>query len=302
MSVFASRSSLPRIIGKPTGRRRPETPIAGVAALVCSLFAGLALTATGQAQQLVAATGSNVAPTAMADWATDPVTARMPDAPSAVSQAASQQDNASASASTGAADGGPKQTKRILGILPNFRAVSADQRLPPQSVREKFISTTKQSFDYSAFFLPIVLAGYGQAENSTPEFHQGAAGYGRYFWHSFVDQTSENYFVQAILPSALHQDSRYYTLGRGGAVKRGAYAVSRIFITRTDSDGRAFNFSEIVGAGAASGISDLYYPSSERTWTKTGQRWFLNVGIDGGTFLFQEFWPNINNLLFHQKD
>ncbi len=228
----------------------------------------------------------------------------MPDAPSMVLQAASQQSTKTptTSAPAASADGSPRQTKRILGILPNFRAVSADQTLPPQSVKEKFTSTTKQSFDYSSFFLPIVLAGYGQAENSTPEFHQGAAGYGRYFWHSFVDQTSENYFVQAILPAALHEDSRYYTLGRGGFVKRGAYAFSRIFITRTDKDTETFNFSEIVGAGAASGVSDLYYPSSERTWTKTGQRWFLNVGIDGGTFLFQEFWPNINSVLFHQKD
>ncbi len=222
----------------------------------------------------------------------------IPDAPSAVAQAQSQQTSTTASAASGSS----KQTKRILGIIPNFRAVSADQKLPPQSAREKFVSTTQQSFDYSSFFLPIVLAAYGQSQNSTPEFHQGAAGYGRYFWHSFVDQTSENYFVQFILPVATHEDSGYYTLGRGGVVKRGAYAFSRIFITRTDRDTETFNISEIVGAGAASGVSDLYYPSRERTWTKTGQRWFLNVGIDGGTFLFQEFWPNINDAFFHQKD
>jgi hypothetical protein len=228
----------------------------------------------------------------------------IPDAPSAVAQAQSQQ-TPTANTPNGPvspATGEPKQTKRILGVIPNFRAVSADQTLPPQSVKEKFISTTQQSFDYSSFILPAVLAAYAQGENSDPQFHQGAAGYGRYFWHAFVDQTSENYFVQAILPSVTHEDSRYYTLGHGGFIKRGAYGFSRIFITRTDKDTETFNFSEIVGAGAAAGISDLYYPSSDRTWTKTGQKWFLNVGIDGGTFLFQEFWPNINNALFHQKD
>jgi hypothetical protein len=29
------------------------------------------------------------------------------------------------------------QTKRILGVIPNFRAVSTDQKLPAQSVKEK---------------------------------------------------------------------------------------------------------------------------------------------------------------------
>ena len=227
----------------------------------------------------------------------------IPDAPSAVLQAESQNTQGTSTPGGAATQtDAPKQTKRILGLIPNFRAVSADQKLPPQSAREKLWSTTQQSFDYSSLFLPIVLAAYGQSQNSTPEFHQGAAGYGRYFWHSFVDQTSENYFVQAFLPIALHEDSRYYTLGHGGVVKRGVYAFSRVLITRNDNDHETFNASEIVGAGAASGISDLYYPSRERTWTKTGQRWFLNVGIDGGTFLFQEFWPNINNAIFHQHD
>jgi len=100
----------------------------------------------------------------------------------------------------------------------------------------------------------------------------------------------------------LHQDSRYYTLGHGGFPKRIFYAFSRIAVTRTDRGNETFNTSEVVGAGAAAGISDLYYPSRERTWTKTGQRWVLNVGLDGATFMFKEFWPDLNNKFFHQKD
>jgi hypothetical protein len=57
-----------------------------------------------------------------------------------------------------------------------------------------------------------------------------------------------------------------------------------------------------VGAGAASGISNLYYPSQERNFTKTYQRWITNLAIDGGVFVFKEVWPDINNAIFHQKD
>ena len=57
-----------------------------------------------------------------------------------------------------------------------------------------------------------------------------------------------------------------------------------------------------VGAGAAAGISGLYYPSGERGFTKTYQRWITNVSIDTATFVFKEFWPNINDKFFHQKD
>jgi hypothetical protein len=57
-----------------------------------------------------------------------------------------------------------------------------------------------------------------------------------------------------------------------------------------------------LGAGAFSGIANLYYPSQERTLTKTYQRWVTNIAIDGCTFAFKEVWPDINNAVFHQKD
>jgi hypothetical protein len=229
---------------------------------------------------------------------------QMPDAPSPVSgfqpdQAGGVSRSAPQAADSYTQEG--KQTKRILGIVPNFRSVSADEKIPPQSVKDKFITTSQDSFDYSAFIFAGLLAGVSQAENSYPEFRQGAAGYGRYYWHTFADQTVENYMVEFILPSALHQDSRYYTMGRGGLIKRTAYSFSRVLITRTDGGSETFNASEIVGAGAASGISSLYYPGAERTWTKVGQRWFTNVSLDGLTFVFKEFWPDVNNAIFHQK-
>ncbi len=205
-------------------------------------------------------------------------------------------------ASQQGAGAAPKQTKRILGIVPNFRAVSADTKLPPETAKQKFRDTATQSFDYSSFVFSAVLAGVNFAENSDPEFHQGAAGYGRYYWHTLADQTDENFWVQAIIPSFTHEDSRYYTLGHGGFVKRAIYAFDRTLITRSDYGGETFNFSEIVGAGAASGISTAYYPADERDWTKTGQRWLQNVIIDGGTYVFQEFWPDINRSVFHQKN
>jgi hypothetical protein len=77
--------------------------------------------------------------------------------------------------------------------------------------------------------------------------------------------------------------------------------VSRLVITRTDHGNPTPNLAEIVGNGAASGISNFYYPGNERDWTKTGQRWLLQVGIDGVSNLVKEFWPDINDHIFHNK-
>src|SRR5271168_175902 len=194
------------------------------------------------------------------------------------------------------------QTKRILGIIPNFRAVSTDQKLPRETVKEKFMDATQDSFDYSSIVIPGVLASYSMASRQYPEFHEGAAGYARYFWHSAVDQTSENYMVEFIVPVITREDTRYYTLVRGGFLKRTGYAFSRAVITRSDSGREVFNLGEVVGAGASAGLSTLYYPSRERSFSNTGQEWALDVAIDAASYMGREFWPDINRKLFHGKD
>jgi hypothetical protein len=225
---------------------------------------------------------------------------KLPDAPSYSSSLTSEDPQASGQSpeySPAYEDDG-KQTKRILGIFPNFRSVSANQHLPPQSVKEKFITATQDSFDYSSVFTPAVLAGYDQARNNTPEFHQGALGYGRYFWHSALDQTSENYFVEFIVPAITHEDTRYYTLGHGGFLKRGGYAIKHVVVTRNDAGKDTFNSGEVVGAALSAALSNAYYPSNERTFGNTAQQWGTSVGIDAFTFALREFWPDINHALF----
>jgi len=244
--------------------------------------------------------------------AQDLAQAALPDSPDAITPSSSHPPTGVSAEPQG---GGPadassasdseqegQQTKRILFIIPNFRAVSANTKLPPQSVKDKFVTASQDSFDYSAVIFVGMLAGLQLGFNQTPEFGHGAAGYGRYYWHSFVDQTVENYCVEFIVPAIAHEDTRYYTLGHGGFVKRTGYALSRAIVTRSDSGHPTFNAGEVIGAGMAAGISNTYYPSSERTISSTTGRWATNVGIDAGTFVFKEFWPDINRAIFHYKE
>ena len=194
-----------------------------------------------------------------------------------------------------------KQPKRILGIIPNYRAVSADTQLPPLTFKGELWLATQDTFDYSDFIFVAMLAGVDMAGKSQPTFGQGAEGYGKYYWHAFVDGAIENYMTEAIVPAVTKEDPRYYTLGRGGFFKRTGYAVSRLFITRTNSGGRTFNLSEVVGAGAAAGIGNAYYPSQNNQFVKTYQRWGTQVGLDGAFNVLKEFWPDLNRAIFHAK-
>ncbi len=133
--------------------------------------------------------------------------------------------------------------------------------MPPLSFKGELWLATQDTFDYSYFILVAGLAGIDMAGKSEPAFGQGAEGYGKYYWHNFADGGIENYMTEAIVPVVTREDPRYYTMGKGGFLKRTGYAVTRLFITRTNSGKSTFNLSEIVGAGAAAGIGNTYYPA-----------------------------------------
>jgi hypothetical protein len=243
---------------------------------------------------------------AEAGWteaAVRPEFAGLPDDPSVVAQ----QGQSSSSTAAGKQQPeqqqteGPQQTRRILGVMPNFSAVSADSTPPPQSAKEKFVIAAKNSFDYSSILLSAIQSGVSMGTNSYPEFHQGAAGYGRYFYHTLLDTADENFMVSGLWPVIFRQDDRFYTRGHGSIGRRAFYAATRVLVTRSDSGANVFNASEIIGAGAASGLSTVYYPDRYRTWTKVGQRWLTSCLIDSANLTFKEFWPDINQKFFHTK-
>src|ERR1700728_984955 len=85
--------------------------------------------------------GSPAETAAAANAAALPAAPATQAARSGASQVSASEANGS-SATQGSATPAPgdegKQTKRILGIVPNFRAVSANVKLPPDSPKEKF--------------------------------------------------------------------------------------------------------------------------------------------------------------------
>jgi hypothetical protein len=193
-----------------------------------------------------------------------------------------------------------QQPKRILGLMPNFRAVSAGATPPPPTPKESLIIATKNSFDYSAFVFVGITSLIAEASDAHPQLGKGVGGFGRYYWRGYVDKTDGNYWVIFLLPSIFHQDERYYALGQGGAWKRLTYSATRILITPSYHEHNSFNASEIFGRGIAQAISLSYYPSQTRTAGALAQKYGWAIGRDALTNVFREFWPDIAIHVLHR--
>jgi len=199
-------------------------------------------------------------------------------------------------------EGAPKrkqQPKRILGIMPNYRAVSAGATPPPPTAKQAFKIATENSFDYSSFLFVGLTSAIAEGENTHKSFGKGVPGFWSYYWRGFVDKTDGNYWVIFALPTVFHEDERYYAKGEGPLLKRAAYSSTRVFVTPNYHGKNTVNASELMGRAIAQGISTTYYPSADTSAGALATKWGYAILRDAMTNTFREFWPDIAEHVLH---
>jgi hypothetical protein len=190
---------------------------------------------------------------------------------------------------------------RIFGVIPNNKTVGQPAGFPAAlATGEKFHLAFRDTVDPFTFVLAGFNAGVAQWKNAFPAFGQGGNGYAKRFGSAYADQAVGNYFTEAIFPTLLRQDPRYFRRGTGGKWRRTKYALTRVVVTRTDAGKAEFNYSEIVGNAAAAGVSNLYYPASERTPGETSERLAVQLVSDSAFNVLLEFWPDMRRAFFRK--
>jgi hypothetical protein len=188
----------------------------------------------------------------------------------------------------------------IFWVVPAFK-VDYQHGFKPLTTKEKFQEWAQGAYD------PLGL-GTGAFEAATLEhsstdgfcgYGPGWGGYGKCFGSLELDANVSSFIGDFALTSLLHQDPRYFRLGKGSFGGRLWYAVSRVFVTYNDSGRTVFYTSALSGTAIAAGLSNLYYPQKDRGVGHSVSR----VAIDlGNTALYNaaaEFWPDIHRKLHH---
>ena len=93
------------------------------------------------------------------------------------------------------------ESKRIFGIIPNFRTSPSLRDYEPLRPAEKFKIAAQDSFDRGTVALAALFAGQAQLTDATPSFGQGVAGYARYLGTSYADFVIGDYRTEAIYPA-----------------------------------------------------------------------------------------------------
>jgi hypothetical protein len=189
---------------------------------------------------------------------------------------------------------------RLFWIFPTYTVT--DSKSPsPLTAHGKWRLFAKNTTDPFTFGWVAFEAGLAQANDDFPGYGQGAAGYGKRFGTGLADEAAGGFFGTFLFSSILHQDPRYYRLGRGPFKKRLGHALIRPVLTHKDSGGRAFNWSGILGSIATSSLSNAYYPEGNRGVDDTFSRVAMSIPFSMIDELLNEFGPDLQKKIFGKK-
>jgi hypothetical protein len=194
-----------------------------------------------------------------------------------------------------------QEHQRYLGFFPTFNMSNVSDAVP-MTRKQKFQLAFKSATDPVTFLIAGVDAGISQANNDYKEYGQGAQGYFKRWGASYTDTFDGTMLGNAVFPSLLHQDPRYFRKGTGSFGGRVLYAALTTVRCKGDNGHWQPNYSNILGNIAAGGISNIYYPPSSRGVGLTFERAFT-VSAEGALgSLFLEFWPDVARHIHKNKN
>jgi Carboxypeptidase regulatory-like domain len=180
-----------------------------------------------------------------------------------------------------------EEQQRILRFIPNTQVVY-EPHPEPLTTKMKFELAYKDLTNPVFFARAAAWAGVQQA-NDTPKYRQGAIGYGERFGAGLADASTEGLFGNAILPSLLHQDPRYFYQGTGTKWSRARHAMLAAFVCKGDNGASQPNYSTWGGSLIASSISMAYLPDSNRGPGHVFRTFGIGMSLHVASSLAQEF-------------
>ena len=180
-----------------------------------------------------------------------------------------------------------EERQRVFGFIPNIYVVY-EPHPEPLTTRMKFELAYKDLTHPVFFARTAAWAGVEQAAGLR-NYPQNTRGYGERLGTGLADGATEGLIGNAVLPSLLHQDPRYFYQGSGTKRSRALHAILAAFTCKGDNGKTQPNYSTWGGSLISSSISLAYYPSSDRNAQHVFRSFGIGMGLHVGGGLVQEF-------------
>jgi len=165
----------------------------------------------------------------------------------------------------------------VFGVFAELRTAEASAPFQPITTNQKSLSLRKIHSITPFFLSPAFFAGLSQLQAQTIT-HMVTESKGLHIvWHRICDQVISNFFPEAIIPALFHMDPRYFSQGRRLEKDSLVYAVSHMFMSKSDSGAITFNSPEVLATHWLS-LTDMSYHTHRRTAGDALTQWGTYIG------------------------
>jgi len=174
---------------------------------------------------------------------------------------------------------------------------AAEPELPPQPTAKQYV---KHAVGPGAVLRAGAGAAITQGTNTPSEWGQGAAGFGKRLGSAFGKHLVKK-AIQYPVAHLRHEVLGYERSSRTGFKPRLEHALLATVITRKTTTGKkTVATNEIAGAFGSGLISRLWQPASVRTVSAGFMSGGITLGVDAGSNVLREFWPEIRHPHSHR--
>jgi hypothetical protein len=175
----------------------------------------------------------------------------------------------------------------------NFQRIQGPEQHAPLGVSGKFRLAVANVSDPFAIITTALDSEFGDATDGHTKLRTGMAGFGQRFGASMAGQATSEMFSTFLISSIFHQDPHYHRDPAAPTRTRIGKALAYVFVTRSDSGKRMFNFAEVLGTTSSSIVEGTFHPEWEKGPGAAAGRIAISIGSDAAWNLMTEFLPDV---------
>lgn len=163
----------------------------------------------------------------------------------------------------------------------------------PLTWKQKGLLAAHYSTDPATLGTIIGISAINIAVDPHTAYGPGLKGFGGLAGVSLLQNATAEFFGTFAVPALTHQDPRYYRKPNKPFGKRVLYAVTRSYISRSDTGKPIPNYGVLAAYPFVAEIGNLYVPGIESDGESTTKRILSGYALDPVNNLVNEFLPDM---------
>ena len=150
----------------------------------------------------------------------------------------------------------------------------------------------------------VFISGFELAAGTGPAFStKGFSAFGDRVGYNALSISTTNFFDTAFVPSLVHQDPRYFPLGKGAIYVRVAWAIRSELVAFGDNGRTMPNYGNLAGLGLSAILANAYLPGPSRGVQNTFEAYGIKLCAGAGLNVAREFaaFDKLKTLARHSK-